>query len=119
MDYEKVFEAFTFGKLQECKNIKSVMDQHGISWEEFIDWLQVATQTRSYRNPNLPPTPKRFLIRRCPICGSYTDIHEVNHMACCQIGGKWKSQWFCSSCGWDEYSEKTITEEAKGFIKEI
>ena len=114
---DEILEAFDFGKIQECRNIKLKLDEHGISWEEFLHWVQ-ATEKRLNPNPRkVPRVPAPLLKRACPGCNkAWLQLNEVNHHPRYMVGDGLKCQWSCLNCGWEEYSEKDIKDEAAQYI---
>ena len=119
---DKILEAFSFGVLQDCKNVKQLLDEHGIEWEEFLEWLE----DKKKRVVSVPRSAERMrparavLHRLCPGCKeNFLRLSQVNHRPEAMIGGKWKSQWRCFFCEWEELSEGKVNEEAKPYIKGV
>ncbi|GAF77586.1 unnamed protein product [marine sediment metagenome] len=115
---DKVLEAFSFGRIQECKNIKSKLDEHGISWEEFVEWIddkvkRIKPKPKVGTSPNL----RQILKRACPECSAYVRIGTVNNHPATMVGEDWKTQWWCG-CGWVEYSLLEIHDEVKQYLVE-
>ncbi len=116
---DSVLSAFRFGTIQDCKNIHFTLDEAGIGWEEFLDWIE----DRSKRiipstQRKIPPVPKSRLKRRCPKCKAWLHLSEVNHHPKLMVGEDFKSQWFCKHCDWVEYSNQDIETVAKPYIVE-
>ncbi len=117
---DKILEAFEFGKIQECVNIKLKLDEHDISWEEFLEWVEKrAKEPMPVRDPREVPYPPNAVLKRlCPGCEKhYLDLSEVNNdNPGMMVGGTSKCQWFCLWCAWEEYSDKDVKEEAEPYI---
>lgn len=103
---DKILEAFSFASIQDCKNIKFVLDEHGISWDEFLDW--VSEKARRLKEQQVLTRVRR----PCPDCKRPMRLATVNSNMADQVGGDYKSQWYCS-CGKDIFSKLTLQEELK------
>jgi hypothetical protein len=117
---DKIVEAFEFGKLQECKNIKLKLDEHNVSWEEFFEWLdEAATRIKMTPRRVIPDIPRKVLKRKCPKCKSWLTLNTVNNHPGLMVGGDWKCQWFCMHCEWEQLSKEEIIKEAQPYIEEV
>lgn len=117
---DKILEAFEFGKIQECLNIKLKLNEYGISWEEFEYWVKdVSKRIQPTRQNRIPDIPKKRLERHCPDCDGWLNLQEVNNNPATMVGGDYKSHWYCLACEWEEYSVRDIVDEAKPFIKDM
>ena len=105
---DKVLEAFSFGRIQECGNIVRKLNEHGIPWEEFIDWVDTKTQSMTTQC-------QQQTSRVCPECGGWLSISDVNATKCSQVDGDWKSMWYCDNCAWNELSEVSSMEEKQKY----
>ena len=116
---DKILQAFNFGTIQDCANIKIMLDKNNITWEEFLSWVQKKRQDYVPPIPQkIPLSPRYVLKRRCPKCKTWLEIGEVNHKPCAMVGNNFKCQWICRRCFWDEFSFKDIVEEATPYIEE-
>lgn len=118
---DKLLSLYGFGKIQDCSTIMSVLEKNNVTMEEFHDWIQMMRS--KYRPPTprpIPPPPRRVLKRKCPSCGGWLTLQEVNNSdPRLQVGGDWKCQWLCPNCWWDDYSKEDIKSEAKPYIEEV
>ncbi len=115
---DRILEAFAFGKIQECKNIKLKLDEHNISWDEFLEWVEdMSKRVIPAPNPRIPATPETVLKRKCPECDNYVGLFEVNNHPSTMVDEGYKTQWSCKWCGWDEYSRNNILQEAEPYIE--
>ena len=113
---DRVLDAFDFGKIQECVNIKLKLDEYGVSWEDFLSWIEDKKKLLH------AGSPKEFLKRPCPECGkSWLLLGKVNHapayMLEGRIEGDYNCQWYCPSCAWEEFSVKQIKDEAAPYLE--
>lgn len=125
MEIGKVLEAFRFGTLQECRSVILKLEGNGISHDEFFKWLgeegkRIEPLREFPPQPEIPHPPRRQLRRRCPECGAWMRVFSVNDKPGNMVGGAWRSQWLCTNrkCYWDEYSIKSVREEAESYIVE-
>jgi hypothetical protein len=88
------------------------VDEAGCGWSRLDlktleQWLQDLKVPQILRAPR--PEPFRIL---CPSCGKRAFIMPVNTNPANQVGGKYKSQLYCSddNCGYESYSRKTPAE---------
>lgn len=112
-EISKALEAFQGATLQSVNQVKRKLEAYGISWHEFDEWL--AKEKEGGR------LPKRKHVRpqtgrECPVClengqSRNLKLMDVNATKCTQLGGPWKSMWYCGWCEWDEVSELTAAEE--------
>lgn len=118
---DKILEAFEFGKIQECRNIILKLREHGISTEEFFDWIDdMAKRVEPIAMPKIPNVQHSVLARHCPECAkAYLILNEVNNHPALMVGGDYKCQWLCPLCGWEEYSETRIEAEAFPYVEEL
>jgi predicted nucleic-acid-binding Zn-ribbon protein len=117
---DKILEAFSFGRIQDCRNIKAKLDEYNISWDEFIDWADNrAKLIESIPRPKVPNPPRMVLKRKCPECGSWLKLGEVNHSPCAMVDGGYHSQWLCPKCEWEEFTNKELEKEAEPFLEEL
>lgn len=119
---DKLLEAFPFGLLQDCKNVMQILARNGFSQEDFFEWLK----DKSKRILPVPRSAERMrparavLHRLCPGCEErFLRLQRVNDRPERMVGDLWKCQWYCSVCGWEEYSERELNEEAKPYIKGV
>lgn len=115
---DKILEAFEFGKIQECKNIKLKLDKHGISWDEFLKWVDEKVNNVMPIKANIPAASdsEPVLKRKCPDCQAWLRLARVNHHPALMVGGDSKCQWICKYCPWEEFSDKPVMEEAKPYL---
>jgi len=116
----RITEVFRFGVVQDCGTLIKLLLDSDVTIEAFLNWLE--EEKRRYKPPprsRVPRPPREVLKRKCPSCGKWLHLAEVNHSPRCRVGGDYKSQWFCPNCWWDEYSKKDIREEAKPYIEEV
>lgn len=99
---DKILEAFNFGTIQDCKNLKLKLDEHGITWDEFLSWVD--DKAMFNRLDNIP------MIKPCPDCEKPLRLFPVNTEPWNMIDESLKSQWICI-CGYETFSEKTVMEE--------
>lgn len=117
---DKIMEVFEFGRIQECVNIKLKLDEHGISWDEFVEWVKDAAKRHVPAPRNiLPPIDHSVLSRECPDCKQFLYLDEVNNNTATQVGGNFKCQWLCYKCGWEELSELEIQIAAQPYIRPL
>ena len=117
---DKILEMFEFGKIQECKNIKAKLDENGISWDEFLLWIdEAAKRIKPSPKKRIPDLPRKVLKRPCPDCGNWLSLFEVNTCPGCVVDDVSKSQWRCPKCEWEEYSTNIIEVEAEPFIEDL
>ena len=111
---DKILEAFSFGRVQECKSIMLKLNEHGISQEEFVEWVDNHTN----REIKVPKEPRQEPRRKCPNCGKPLVIRPVNNSTATIIEHypELKSVWVCDACKFDEYSEKSIADESKPYL---
>ncbi len=91
---KKLTEAWAFATLQELRTLYLHLKQHGRTMREFVSYVDKAEQVTA-------------VVKRCPQCNRVMDLYNVNSTPRDQVGGNWKSQWFCSHCGNSMYSENT------------
>lgn len=117
---DRVLEAFTFGSIQECLNIKLKLDEFGISWEEFIEWVRDKSKRHMpVQKKTIPEPYRKVLKRRCPECKSWLHLYEVNTHPANMVGEAFTCQWYCSACGWEKYSRQDIVDEAKPYVEDL
>jgi hypothetical protein len=124
---DKILEAFVdFKCVQQAIQIKKKLDEHEKSWEEFAEWVQdkakrtAEERTIRYEKGQSPQSVEddtTLVKRRCPRC-SASSLHLIPVNECCQsqVGGNWKSMWYCEECDWDQLSRKSVWEEKKPYI---
>lgn len=104
---EMLTEAFKFGILQDCGNLMLILRSNGRTMDEFIDWLE--EKKKAINKDSIAH-------RDCPNCGSPVRLYRVNSKKCNQVGGDYTVQWWCRSCHWDEFSNKSIREELEPYM---
>jgi hypothetical protein len=116
---DKILEAFSFGKIQECANIKAKLDEHNISWEEFLEWIPNMAKRLSPDPipPKVPNPPNAVLRRICPQCEKHwLALWEVNTFPGNMVGEGFECMWYCSMCDFEEYSKTEVKLEAEPYI---
>lgn len=117
---DNILQAFKFSTIQGCRDIKRKLDELGIPWAEFEEWVEdkAGRIEPIARGKTIPPPPRKALKRKCPQCGSWLRLFEVNHSPCAQVGEGLKSQWLCWHCEWQEFSARGVIEEADKYTVE-
>ncbi len=115
---DKTVEAWGFGILQDCKNLREKLDGEGISWEEFLSWIekkkkQFSDEGEGSRAP--------IIIRKCPDCGIGLTLSSVNAHPTLMVEGDYNSLWHCTDpdCGFEEYRKETFEEELQKYMVEV
>lgn len=110
---EKVVQAWTFGTLQDCKNLREKLDAEGISWEEFLSWVE-EKKRQLEEGSNVVA---EIIIRACPDCSRALTLSRVNEDPSLMVDGDYNSLWHCidPDCGWEEYKKETFEEELQKY----
>ena len=112
-----VVEAFKFGTLQDCMSVKRKLDENGISWEEFEEWVE---EKKAEGVDRSRVGPRLVMERHCPKCSEGLTLKPVNHGPGFMLDDdSLNSVWQCPSCGWEEYSKLKTEEEVKPFMIKI
>jgi hypothetical protein len=113
---EKIVEAFTFGTLQDCKNLKEKLDDSGVSWEEFLSWVEEKKKQFSGEGEGGNRAP--IIIRKCPDCSRALTLSSVNAHPTLMVDGDYNSLWNCidPDCGYEEYRKETFEEELQKYV---
>ncbi len=45
---------------------------------------------------------------KCPECNAVMKLYRVNHHPAAMVGGSWRSQVICPSCGYEDLSQRTV-----------
>ena len=96
--------------LQELRNLIINMKQNGreigAGMEEFLDYMDGLNLHNRQANQSTK-------IMQCIKCNAAMDLYPVNNTPKNQVGGDYKSQWFCNHCGNSIFSVKSPQEEWK------
>jgi hypothetical protein len=109
---EKIVEAFTFGTLQDCKNLKEKLDDSGVSWEEFLLWIE-EKKKKFGEEKSRPP----IVMRKCPDCSRPLTLSRVNEDPSLIVDGDYYSLWHCIDADWgfEEYNKETFEEQLQKY----
>lgn len=99
---EESLAAFKLADLQTFRNICITIKMDG---HEIIDVIKYITSIDQRRINNMRPP------RLCPECNGPMLIGDVNSRPCNQVGGGHNSHWFCSFCGYEEFSDQSVKDE--------
>lgn len=110
------FTAYSLGRLQD---ILSLLEQAGgemtvaqlasdLSGYIGTARADMAVATALRPGGNAAPRPGRIA---CPKCGAAAvKLHPVNVSRCTRVGGPWRAQAICGSCGHEEFSRLATAE---------
>lgn len=101
---EKLLAAYKIGDLQRILQLDKLLKQNGKTLDDIENYLK-------YVEKNPPKEALKLTNQLCPICSNNMLIYPVNDSKCRQVGGNYKSQWYCSSCGESILSERSVKEE--------
>jgi len=89
---EQLTAAQTGKVLQELRNLYLHLKQNNRTMDEFVEYMKgLDLQSREV---------KRLFSFKCIKCGSSMNLHTVNTRPNIQVGGDYKSQWYCPRCGY-------------------
>lgn len=121
---ERIFLGYDTGLLQDFVNVLELMNRHGITIEAFLEKARDAFRIENIINfeksKQVEVMKNKYLslARRCALCGKPMKLYRVNDRPGTQVGGEFKSMWYCPdllSCGETVYSNLTIEEEAERY----
>lgn len=104
----EALQAFSKRDLQTFKNIIVVLNQNNISIDTALKYIWYTTMSTETK-----------IIKPCPECTDDMHVYSVNDTSCTQVGGRNRSQWYCATCGYAEYSKKTPMQVAKRLLREV
>ena len=96
----KILGVFTISDLQQFRNMIMIVEHHGITFDAVLRYIN-----------DISKGPRR-LTKSCPECGQTMRLYQVNTGSEDQVGRKYHTQWWCETCGYDEFSRKTFHEQA-------
>lgn len=94
---DKVLAAYQLRDLQTFRNILISLDNNGLTINQALRYVWYATRVK-HNNP----------LKDCPECDEKMALYPVNTSPRNQVGGSYKSQWYCSHCGHSIYSKRTL-----------
>ena len=101
-------------RLQAFNRARKVFIESGLTknishaFEAYQEIL--ADEHRSLTITGKPRTMPEGIRVRCKICGKGMGLGPVNTMPGDQIGGDWKSQWYCTNCDESIFNMETVQE---------
>ena len=114
---EKILEPFSLslGKKQDLGTLLIHLRDNEVTMDEVIDYIEgLKKDMRAGQEKREKEQTKwNSLTLKCPECNTIMQLTSVNTHPGNQVGEDLKSQWFCPKCFYDEYSEKTISEQIK------
>jgi len=123
-----VFENYPLGQIQDMVTILKEMERNGCTVAELLGYAdQWFKDLRNGHQDQLNRMKKirddvRMGSRRCPECGNFLKLVEVNDRPCSQVDPKYRSLWFCMdgmNCGYELYSELPYEKELAQQVKEL
>ena len=105
---EKLLQAWSIKTIQEAINISEYISRQGKTWEDVKQYVVVYNQ-RLGKKKETPVAPRP--VKSCLYCKGNMFLFSVNDSKCRQVGGNYKSQWYCSNCGESILSERSVKEE--------
>lgn len=105
---EKILIGFRYADVQSFANILAHVRYHERDANDVVDF--VATKHALLKKQQMGKRP-------CPACQTKMDLFPVNTNKMDQVGGKWKSQWKCSHCEYEQFSINRPEVEFENQIK--
>lgn len=134
---DEILQSFTsFSMLQSVGQVLRKLEESGVTLEEFYEWIKekgnrvVPSPPSLTKAKHIPwsEVPRVKVLRKCPECGKLLGLAEVNTTPDSQVSDESKCQWYCplgckgcksKGCGWEEYSTKSIWEEAFPYMVRV
>lgn len=118
---EKLLKPFNlgFGGKQDLGTLLVTIRDSEITYNNVIDHIEdlkkqiQATETQRDEFLKVKQAEWEKVAERCPECGFTMNLYRVNDSIRTQVGGGFKSQWFCNRCGCDIYSKMEVFEILK------
>jgi hypothetical protein len=119
--FEKL-EVFAFSQLQNFVTLIHILENENITIGELQEYVErkklfFIEQERKKRERNINELKQwERYAKKCPQCQSVMGLTPVNSMPSNQVGGEWKSMWFCPdwrSCGYEELSKESYRQQVE------
>lgn len=119
--FEKL-EVFPFSLLQNLITLIEILQNEDVSIPELIEYVErkkiaFIQQNQRQRELNINDISQwERYAKRCPACKSIMGLMPVNSMPSNQIGGVWKSMWFCPdwrNCDYEELSKESYRQQVE------
>ena len=111
---EKILEPFNLGigKKQDLGTLLIHLRDNKVSMDEIIDYIEDLKKNiqKNQKKQNKKRDQWLNIALKCPECNTIMQLSQVNDHTGNQVGGNWKSQWFCPKCGYDIYNKETVNE---------
>lgn len=119
-EIEKILLPFGFGLFQDFLNMWKIFDEKGFIYQDLLDFKAENKKRQDEFKAALDAKWKEDLARinaiwkekakHCPDCDKIMGLMPVNTNARNQVGGRYKSLWFCLdiNCGYESYSRNTV-----------
>ncbi len=101
---------FGFSTLQETVFVLNTLISKGIEIEEFKEYVSIKQKNiendLKKQNEEFMKQQNKWMAKgeKCPECQTLMMLYRVNTTTRDQVGGDYKSQWFCPTCYYDRYS---------------
>ena len=111
-EIENALAAFSFHSLQELFFILSIFETKNI---EISDFKEYFVEKQKENEQNIKKQNEEYIkfhlkwkrkAKKCPDCDEAMGLYRVNTGKRDNVGNNYKSQWFCTKCGYDELSEE-------------
>lgn len=117
--YLEMREILQAWRLKSLRHTVQIMDRLALEERTLDDlraYLEEEKQVRIKRDLHRQKRRRKAKAKAagaeiCKVCGKAMMLSEVNSGPGDQVGGEWKSQWYCVFCDESKFSEKSLTEE--------
>lgn len=99
----QIEEIFSFGKLQGFLTLLKELETRGLSVEDLRSYVAARRKEMDEATRGT-----KFDGKPCPECGTNMTLMPLNTGTRDQTGDDSKSVWYCPTCHFEEFSEKTV-----------
>lgn len=116
IEIDNLLSAFSFNALQELTFILTILEKNNFAMDDFRNYF--VTKQKNIES-SLKQQNDEFIkqhtkwqrkANKCEDCGTVMNLYRVNTSQRDNIGGNYKSQWFCPECLNAEYNEISYEE---------
>lgn len=109
-EMEVILAAHSYKVVQAIPQVLKDLAFFGKTPEDLVDFLETRRQLLKDRIDGQ---------KKCPECGRRMLLSPVNDHPSRQVGGSWKSQWRCSTCETEIYSNLPPNEEFQESLRHV
>lgn len=100
---ENLLTVFNYQQIQDTITLMLLLDRNNLSLEDLKSYIKKKEEQIKNRD-----FKHKLIGKTCLECKSIMSLFTVNNLPGNRVGKGFKSQWYCSKCGYAIYNKESI-----------